>query len=116
MPLTSILELELFDVWGVDFIGPFPLSFGKEYTLLAVDYVSKWVEAMATPTNNAKVVLKFLKQNVMIRFGTSRALISDEGTHFCNKMLSALLAKYGVRHKVELPYHPQTNGQAEISN
>ena len=55
-------EVELFDVWGIDFIGPFPLSFRNEYILVAVDYVSKWVEAIATPTNDSKVVIKFLKK------------------------------------------------------
>ena len=85
MPLNYILEVELFDVWGIDFMGPFPSSYKNQYILLAVDYVSKWVEAIATPTNDAKVVLKFLKKNIFIRFGNPRAIISDEGTHFCNK-------------------------------
>ena len=58
------MEIELFDVWGIDFMGPFPPSFGQEYILLAVDYVSKWVEAIATPTNDARVVLKFLHRNI----------------------------------------------------
>ncbi|KAH9792219.1 hypothetical protein KPL71_004032 [Citrus sinensis] len=56
MPLTNILEVEVFDVWGIDFMGPFPLSFGNLYILVAVDYVSKWVEAAALPTNDAKTV------------------------------------------------------------
>ena len=85
LSLKNILEVELFDVWGIDFIGPFPPSFGFVYILLAVDYVSKLVEAIATTTNNAKVVLKFLHKNIFTRFGTPRAIISDEGTHFCNK-------------------------------
>ena len=58
--MNNILELENFDIWGIDFIGSFPQSFGQLYILLAVDYVRKWVEAVATPTNDAKVVLKFL--------------------------------------------------------
>ncbi|XP_073019208.1 uncharacterized protein [Primulina eburnea] len=57
-PLTNILEVELFDVWGIDFMGAFPSSFGQSYILLAVDYVSKWVEAIATNTNDARVVAK----------------------------------------------------------
>jgi len=116
LPLTNILEVELFDVWGIDFMGPFPPSCGQEYILLAVDYVSKWVEAVATSTNDAKVVAKFLHKNIFVRFGTPRALISDDDTHFCNKALEMLLSKFGVRHKVALAYHPQTNGQAEASN
>ena len=116
MPLNTILEVELFDVWGIDLMGPFSSSYNNKYILVAVDYVSKWVEAVALPTNDSKVVLKFLRKHIFTRFGTPRAIISDEGTHFCNKYFSALLAKYGVRHKVATAYHPQTNGQAEITN
>ncbi|KAK6151062.1 hypothetical protein DH2020_015994 [Rehmannia glutinosa] len=112
LPLTNMMEVELFDVWGINFMGPFPPSFGHAYILLAVDYVSKWVEAIATPTNDAKVVLKFLHKHIFTRFGTPRAIVSDEGTHFCNKLFNNLLSKYGVRHKVALGYHPQSNGQA----
>ena len=54
MQLTNILEVEVFDVWGIDFMGPFPPSFGNLYILVAMDYISKWVEAAALPTNNAK--------------------------------------------------------------
>ena len=85
MPLKNILEVELFDVWGIDFMGPFPSSFLNKYILVAVNYVSKWVEAVAVPTNDARVVLRFLKANIFTRFGTPRAIISDGGTHFCNK-------------------------------
>ena len=71
---------------------------------------------METPTNDSRVVLKFLQRNRFTRFGTLRAIISDEGTRFFNKVFNALLAKYGVKHKVALTYHPQTNRQAEVSN
>ncbi|KAK8669497.1 hypothetical protein V6N13_106925 [Hibiscus sabdariffa] len=116
MPLPNILEVELFDVWGIDFMGPFPSSHGDLYILLAVDYVSKWVEAIATPKNDAKTVMKFLHKNIFTRFGVPRALISDEGSHFDNKLIAKALQRYGVRHRIATAYHPQTNGQAEISN
>ena len=106
MPLTNIIEVELFDVWGIDFMGPFPSLFNNKYILLVVDYVSKWVKAAATPTNDGKVVLKFLHKHIFTRFGTPRAIISDEGTHFCNKQFEALLLRYGVRHRKALGYHP----------
>ena len=106
IPLTNILEVELFYVWGIDSMGPFPSSYGHKYILLAVDYVSKWVEAIPTITCDAKVVLRFIKSNIFSRFGTPRAVISDEGSHFCNKLFASLLAKYGVRHRVTLAYHP----------
>ncbi|RVW67656.1 hypothetical protein CK203_063520 [Vitis vinifera] len=80
MPMNPILIVELFDVWGVDFMGPFPMSFGNYYILGA------------------------------------KAIISDGGAHFCNKPFEALLSKYGVKHKVATPYHPQTSGQVELAN
>ncbi|XP_065874868.1 uncharacterized protein [Euphorbia lathyris] len=116
MPLTSILTCEIFDVWGIDFMGPFPSSFGYLYILLAVDYVSKWVEAIATRTDDVQTVVKFLQGYIFCRFGMPRVLISDRGTHFCNRVMTSLLKKYGVNHRVSTTYHPQTNGQAEVSN
>jgi hypothetical protein len=116
MPLTNILVIEVFDCWGIDFMGPFPMSFGYLYILLAVDYVSKWVEAIPTKTNDHKVVLEFLKEHILSRFGTPRAIISDQGTHFCNRPFETLMRKYGITHKVSTAYHPQTNGQAELAN
>ena len=116
LPLQTILEVELFDIWGMDFMGPFPSSFSNLYILLAVDYVSKWVEAIPTRTNDATVVAKFLRSHIFTRLGTPCALITDGGTHFCNKLVDNVLRKYGVRHCTTLSYHPQTNGQAEVSN
>jgi len=79
--------------------------------------VSKWVEAVALPENDGKSVAGFLKKNIFSRFGIPKTIISDGGSHFCNKVFSALLTKYGVKqHKVATPYHPQTSGQVEVSN
>ena len=115
MPLTNILEVKLFDVWGIDFMGHFQSSYGYKYILLVVDYVSKWVEAIPTIACDVKIVLSFIRRNIFSRFGTPRAVISDEGLDFCNKLFASLLAKYGVKHRVSLSYHPQCNGQAEVS-
>nr|CAN70642.1 hypothetical protein VITISV_020042 [Vitis vinifera] len=116
MPMNPILIVELFDVWGIDFMRPFPMSFGNSYILVGVDYVSKWVEAIPYKQNDHRVVLKFLKENIFSRFGVPKAIISDGGAHFCNKPFEALLSKYGVKHKVATPYHPQTFGQVELAN
>ncbi|KAK6159111.1 hypothetical protein DH2020_006425 [Rehmannia glutinosa] len=97
-------------------MGPFPSSSGYQYILLVVEYVSRWVEAIPAHTNYPRVVLKFLKKNIFTQFGTPRALISDGGSHFVNKLMSTLLVKYGVKHKVALAYHPQANGQAKVAN
>lgn len=90
MPQTAILVCEIFYVWGIDFIGPFPNSFGNVYIILVVDYVSKWVEAKATRTDDSKVVADFVKSHIFVRFGIPRVLISDRGTHFCNRTVEAL--------------------------
>ncbi|KAM1216973.1 hypothetical protein ACFX2J_013201 [Malus domestica] len=116
MPQNVILPIEIFDVWGIDFMGLFPSSHGFLYILLAVEYVSKWVEAKATRTNDFRVVADFIRTNLFARFGMLRVIISDGGSHFCNRTIKALLKKYNVTHKVSTPYHPQTNGQAEVSN
>ena len=116
MPLNPILIVELLDVWGIDFMGPFPTSFVYAYILVGVDYVSKWVEAVPCRAADHKTVLKFLKENIFSRFGVPKAIISDEGSHFCKKPFENLLSKYGVKHKVATPYHPQTSGQVELTN
>ncbi|KAH9734147.1 hypothetical protein KPL71_017278 [Citrus sinensis] len=85
MPQSPILIVEIFDVWGIDFMRQFPSSFGNLYIMLAVDYVSIWVEVKATRTNDSKVVVDFIKNNIFTRFGTLKTIISDRGTHFCNR-------------------------------
>ena len=97
-------------------MGPFPASFGNIYILLAVDYVSKWVEAAACPKNDANTVVGFLQRNILNRFGTPRTIISDGGSHFANKVFDKLMGRYGIKHIMSLAYHPQINGQTEISN
>ncbi|RDX98909.1 Gag-Pol polyprotein, partial [Mucuna pruriens] len=61
-------------------------------------------------------MVDFLKSNIFCRFGVPKALISDQGSHFCNRAMSSLLHKYGVVHRIATAYHPQTNGQAEVFN
>ena len=116
MPLNPILVIEIFYCWGIDFMGPFPPSFGFIYILVAVDYVSKWIEAIPSRNKDHSTVLKFLKENILSRFGIPRTIISDGGTHFCNKPFESLMKKYAITHKVATPYHPQTSGQVELAN
>ncbi|GJW80891.1 reverse transcriptase domain-containing protein [Tanacetum coccineum] len=115
MPQNNIQVCEVFDVWGIDFMGPFPQSKGNKYILVPVDYVSKWVKAQTLPTNDARVVVKFLR-SLLARFGVPKALISDRGTHFCNSQLEKALQRYGMTHKLSMVYHPQSNVQTEVTN
>ncbi|GKE50458.1 reverse transcriptase domain-containing protein, partial [Tanacetum coccineum] len=82
-PQNYIQVCEIFDVWGIDFMGPFPSSNGNKYILVVIDYVSKWVEAQAFPTSDARNVVNFLKR-LFARLRIPKALISDRGTHFSN--------------------------------
>nr|GEX49992.1 reverse transcriptase domain-containing protein [Tanacetum cinerariifolium] len=115
MPQNVIQLCEIFDIWGIDFMGPFPSSRGNRYILVAVDYLSKWVEAKALPTNDARVVVKFLK-SLFALFRTPRAVISDRGTHFCNDKFPKVMSKYGANHRFSTAYHPQISGQVEVLN
>ncbi|GJS64525.1 reverse transcriptase domain-containing protein [Tanacetum coccineum] len=94
---VNITARKVFDA-GIDFMGPFLSSRGNKYIIVAVDYLSKWVEAKALPTNDARVVVKFLK-SLFSRFGAPRAIISDRGTHFCNDKFDKVMSKYGVTHR-----------------
>jgi hypothetical protein len=116
MPLSGIIEVEPFDCWGIDFMGPFPSSYSFLHILVCVDYVTKWVEGIPCVANDAKTVVNFLQKYIFTRYGTPRVLISDGGRHFCNNFLENVLKKYNIKHKVATPYHPQTSGQAEVSN
>ena len=109
MPLQGILAVQIFYEWGIDSMGPFPHSFGNLYILLVMDYVSKWVEAISYPRNDSNTVVRFIQRNILSRYGEIRTIISDEGSHFVNKLFAKLLSRYGVRHAMGLAYHPQSN-------
>ncbi|GKA17025.1 reverse transcriptase domain-containing protein [Tanacetum coccineum] len=108
MPLNIIQVSKIFDIWGIDFMGPFLKSHKFEYILVAIDYVSKWPEAEALPTNDARVVVNFLKK-IFSRFGIPKALIR-------NRQMEKILKRYGVHHRRATTYHPQTSGQVENTN
>jgi transposase InsO family protein len=116
MPLKYILQIDIFDVWGIDFMGPFKNSCGYEHILVMVDYVSKWVEAMPCRKASTEESITMIKNVIFPRFGTPRILISDGGTHFTVKNFRKCLSKLGIEHRVSTAYHPQTNGQAKTSN
>nr|GEV94420.1 reverse transcriptase domain-containing protein [Tanacetum cinerariifolium] len=102
-------------VLGQYFIGPFPSSQENSYILVSVDYLSKWVEAKALPTNDARVAVKLLK-SLFARFGTPKAIISYRGTYFCNDKFAKVMSKYEVTHRLATAYHLQISGHVEVSN
>ncbi|GJZ82148.1 reverse transcriptase domain-containing protein [Tanacetum coccineum] len=106
MPQNAIQVCEIFDIWGIDFMGPFPSSKRNKYILVAVGYLLKWVEANTFPINDARIVVKFLK-SLFAR--TPRAIISDRGTPFVySSICHSEMSKYGVTHRLVQTYHPHT--------
>jgi hypothetical protein len=116
MPLTSNLQIDIFDVWGIDFMGPFPNSEGCEYIFVAVDYVSKWVEALPCQAADAMHSKRMLHGVFFLRHEVPRIVVSDGGSHFIDRTFRKALKGVGVDHWIATPYHPQTSGQAETSN
>ncbi|KAJ9556565.1 hypothetical protein OSB04_011179 [Centaurea solstitialis] len=108
MPLNYILEVELFDVWGIDFMGPFPSSYSNHFILVSIDYVSKWLKAIASPTNDPRVVSKFLKRQIFPRFGVPRVIISEGGSHFIEskQVVKSRFPIASLRPFLRRPSHP----------
>jgi hypothetical protein len=106
MLLHYNLQIEIFDVWGIDFMGPFQKSQDYEYILVAIDYVSKWVDAMPCRATDAKHARRMFHEIISPRFGTPHMVISVGGSHFIDKTFRALLKKLGTKHNIATPYHP----------
>ena len=99
MPLNPILGIEMFDYWGVDLMDSFPPFFGFVCILVAIDYVSEWIEAISCLNSDSKSMIKFLKENLLSRIGIPQAIISDRGKYYCNKSFESSMKKYGSTHK-----------------
>lgn len=109
MPLTNILEVELFNVQDIDFLGSFPPSYGNRYILVAIDYMFKWVNAEAYPSNDANVVTYLLKTYIH-KIWDSKGHNQWRGIPLHEQMLKQLLDKYDMKNKLATTYHPQMNG------
>ena len=83
---------------------------------MALNYLTKWVEAKVTPKNDARTIAKFLSENIFTRYGLPLEIVSDQGVHFVNEVIEFLLANFMVTHKRSSPYHPQVNGLAKSTN
>jgi hypothetical protein len=116
VPLTSNLQIDIFNVWGIDFMRPFPNSEGCEYILVAVDYVSKWVEALLCRAADAMHSKKMFHEVIFPGYGVPRIVISDRGSHFIDQTLRKAVSEVGVLHWITTPYHPQMSVEAKTSN
>lgn len=119
MPLRSMMGARAFAKWGMDFVGPIhpaTMHTHAEYIIVAIDYVTKWVEAKATIKNDARTTAKFLYEHVFTRYDLPIEIVSDRGTHFLNEVIEHVLKELMVVHKKSTPYHPQANGHAESTN
>ena len=116
MPLHYNLQIEIFDVWGIDFMGPFQKFQDYEYILVVVDYMSKWVEALPCRAADAKHARRMFHEVIFPHFGTPRMVVSNRGSHFIDMTFRALIKELGAKHNITTPYHPQTSGPAETSN
>jgi transposase InsO family protein len=116
MPLTTNLQIDIFDVWGIDFMGPFPKSEGCEYIVVAIDYISKCVEALPCQVENPLHSKKMFHEVIFLRFAVSLIVISDEGSHFVDQTFRKAVTEVGVNHRIATPYHPQRSGQTGTSN
>lgn len=115
--IHPITPSSLFDRWGVDIVGPLPVTQnGNRYIIVAVDYFSRWPEAQPLKEANANTVANFLYREIICRFGAPQVLQSDRGTHFLNQVIKELTEKFRIKHSLSSPYHPQSNGLVERFN
>ena len=107
----------LFDRWGVDIVGPLPVSErGNRYIIVAVDYFSRWSEAKPLKEVNTQIIAEFIYDEIICRFGAPQIIQTDRGTHFANEVIKNLSNKFRIKHTLSTPYHPQTNGLVERFN
>jgi len=117
MPLHTQVMIEPFEKWALDFIGPIsPMSRKKNYILVCTDYVIKWVDEKALFRATEKSIVEFIYEDNFTRFGVPRDIFTDQGMQFTSKLMKELIEKYGIKHRKSSPYHPQANGQVELTN
>jgi hypothetical protein len=114
---VSVITVGPFTKWGIDFTTcHLASSRGHHYIIVAVDYFTKWVEAMPTFNNDGETTTLFIFNHIIARFDIPKEIVTDHGSHFQNKMMSELTSNLGLRQENSSPYYPQANGQVEAMN
>ncbi len=117
MPLQPQVTLEPFEKWGMDFVGPInPPSRQRSYIIVCTDYLTKWAETKAIKAATKEKVVEFLRENIFYKFGYPREIVTDQGSQFTSNLIEDLLAHHRIKHRTSNPYHPQANGQVEVTN
>ena len=118
LPLHISLSLVYFDKWRIDYVGEVHpnSSRGMTYIVMTTVYLTKWAEAKAVKTDTAAYPAAFIYENIIVRFGCPKILVSDRGIHFLNDLISEMTHKFQIYHRKKTLYHPQTNGQTERVN
>eukprot|EP00253_Pinus_taeda_P007725 PITA_07725 len=116
-PLHSVVTVGPFAKWGIDYTTCNPRSAeGHGYIIVAINYFTKWVEAMPTLSEDGHIAAQFLFNHVISQFGVPQAIVIDHGNHFRNHMMTELTTQLGLRQDSSTPYYPQTNGKVEVIN
>eukprot|EP00253_Pinus_taeda_P030152 PITA_30152 len=117
IPLQPQVTLESFEKWGMDFVGPIkPPSRQKSYIIVCTDYLTKWADTKAIKAAKEEKVAEFSRENIFYKFGYPRELVTDQGSQFTSNLIEDLLAHHKIKHRTSTPYHPQANGQVEVTN
>ncbi|MCO5609438.1 hypothetical protein L7F22_063664 [Adiantum nelumboides] len=116
-PRQAIIANGPFEKWGIDAMGPLPRTAnGKLYILVAIDYMTRWVEAQSVAKVNEKTVSKFVYTHICCRFGTPLEIVSDNGPAFRRGLLTEVCEELKISHRHSTPYYPQSNGLVENAN
>ena len=110
-PMFPVIIVGPFSKWGIDYTTSNPPSArGHRCIIIAVNYFTKWVEAMPMFKDDGETTTIFLFNQIIARFSILKDIFIDHGSHFQNKMMSNLTSKIGLRKQHSLPYYPQDNG------
>ena len=117
MPLQPQVTFKPFEKWGMDSLGPTnpPLK-QSSYIIVCTDYLTKWAETKAIKATTKEKVAEYLRENIFYKFGYPRELVTDQGSQFTSNLIEDLLSHHKIKHINSTSYHPQANGQIEVTN